>query len=181
MDIGRRHFPLNCAFQNGPIHGKDVFLPLSQMIGGEDYIGHGWRMLVECLSIGRSITLPSTSSGASRLAAVVSGAYARIRKQFGLSIGRFEGVEEALARIAGNTYAMTALSQADRGGGRPRREAGRAQRDREIPLHRDGARSGEGRHGHPRRQGRDPRARATTLAAAGRRRRSRSRSRAPTS
>ena len=69
-------------------------------------------MLVECLSIGRSITLPSTSSGASRLAAVVSGAYARIRKQFGLSIGRFEGVEEALARIAGNTYAMTALSQA---------------------------------------------------------------------
>jgi acyl-CoA dehydrogenase len=112
MDIGRRHFPLNCVFQNGPIHGKDVFVPLSQMIGGEDYIGHGWRMLVECLSIGRSITLPSTSSGASRLAAVVSGAYARIRKQFGLSIGRFEGVEEALARIAGNTYAMTALSQA---------------------------------------------------------------------
>jgi len=112
MGIGRRPFPLNCAFQNGPIHGKDVFLPLSQMIGGEDYIGQGWRMLVECLSIGRSITLPSTSSGASRLAAVVSGAYARIRKQFGLSIGRFEGVEEALARIAGNTYAMTALSQA---------------------------------------------------------------------
>src|SRR5204863_293815 len=57
MDIGRRHFPLNCVFQNGPIHGKDVFLPLSQLIGGEDYIGHGWRMLVECLSVGRSITL----------------------------------------------------------------------------------------------------------------------------
>ena len=112
VDIGRRHFPLNCVFQNGPIHGRDVFLPLSQLIGGEDYVGHGWRMLVECLSIGRSITLPSTSSGASKLAAVVTGAYARIRKQFGLSIGRFEGVEEALARIAGNTYAMTALSQA---------------------------------------------------------------------
>jgi acyl-CoA dehydrogenase len=112
VDIGRRHFPLNCPFQNGPIHGRDVFLPLSQLIGGEDYVGHGWRMLVECLSIGRSITLPSTSSGASKLAAVVSGAYCRIRKQFGLSIGRFEGVEEALARIAGNTYAMTALSQA---------------------------------------------------------------------
>ncbi len=112
MEIGRRHFALNCAFQNGPIYGKDVFLPLSQLIGGEDYVGHGWRMLVECLSIGRSITLPSTSSGASKLAAVVSGAYSRIRKQFGLSIGRFEGVEEALARIAGNTYAMTALSQA---------------------------------------------------------------------
>ena len=112
MDIGRRHFPLNCAFQNGPIHGKDVFVPLSQLIGGEDYAGQGWRMLVECLSIGRSITLPSTSSGASKLGAVVTGAYARIRKQFGLSIGRFEGVEEALARIAGNTYACTALSQA---------------------------------------------------------------------
>ncbi|MBC7657630.1 MAG: acyl-CoA dehydrogenase [Frankiaceae bacterium] len=112
MDIGRRHFPLNCPFQNGPIYGKDVFLPLSQLIGGEDYVGHGWRMLVECLSIGRSITLPSTSSGGSKLAAVVTGAYSRTRKQFGLSIGRFEGVEEALARIAGNTYAMSALSQA---------------------------------------------------------------------
>jgi acyl-CoA dehydrogenase len=112
LEIGRRHFALNCPFQNGPIYGRDVFLPLSQLIGGEDYVGHGWRMLVECLSIGRSITLPSTSSGASKLAAVVSGAYCRIRKQFGLSIGRFEGVEEALARIAGNTYAMTALSQA---------------------------------------------------------------------
>ena len=112
MDIGRRHFPLNCVFQNGPIYGKDVFLPLSQLIGGEDYIGHGWRMLVECLSVGRAITLPSTSSGASKLAAVVTGAYSRIRKQFGLSIGRFEGVEEALARIAGNAYAASALSQA---------------------------------------------------------------------
>src|SRR4249920_1602387 len=112
MEIGRRHFPLNCAFQNGPVLGKDVFLPLSQLIGGEDYIGHGWRMLVECLSVGRAITLPSTSSGASRLAAVVSGAYSRIRKQFGLSVGRFEGVEEALARIAGNAYAISALSQA---------------------------------------------------------------------
>ena len=112
MDIGRRHFALNCVFQNGPIHGKDVFVPLSQLIGGEDYAGQGWRMLVECLSIGRSITLPSTSSGAAKLAAVVTGAYARTRKQFGLSIGRFEGVEEALARIAGNAYASSALSQA---------------------------------------------------------------------
>ncbi|HWS40427.1 MAG TPA: acyl-CoA dehydrogenase [Arenimonas sp.] len=111
MSIGKRHFPLNCVFQNGPIYGKDVFVPLSQLIGGEDYVGQGWRMLVECLSIGRSITLPSTSSGAAKLAAVVSGAYARIRKQFGLSIGRFEGVEEALARIASNAYASSALSQ----------------------------------------------------------------------
>ncbi|MFA5683197.1 MAG: acyl-CoA dehydrogenase [Lysobacteraceae bacterium] len=112
LEVGRRHFPLNCAFQNGPVRGNEVFLPLSQLIGGEDYIGHGWRMLVECLSVGRAITLPSTSSGASKLAAVVTGAYARIRKQFGLSIGRFEGVEEALARIAGHAYATSALSEA---------------------------------------------------------------------
>ncbi len=111
LEIGRRHFPLNCAFQNGPVRGKEIFLPLSQLIGGEDYVGQGWRMLVECLSVGRAITLPSTSAGASKLAAVVTGAYARIRKQFGLSIGRFEGVEEALARIAGNAYAAAALSQ----------------------------------------------------------------------
>ncbi|MFN7386119.1 MAG: acyl-CoA dehydrogenase [Lysobacteraceae bacterium] len=112
FEIGRRHFPLNCTFMNGPLHGKDVFLPLSQLIGGEDYVGQGWRMLVECLSVGRAITLPSTSSGAAKLAAAATGAYSRIRKQFGLSIGRFEGVEEALARIAGNTYAVAALSQA---------------------------------------------------------------------
>jgi len=111
LEVGRRHFPLNCAFQNGPVRGKEVFLPLSQLIGGEDYIGAGWRMLVECLSVGRAITLPSTSSGASKIAAVVTGAYSRVRKQFGLSIGRFEGVEEALARLAGNAYACSALSQ----------------------------------------------------------------------
>lgn len=112
LDIGRRHFPLNSPFQNGPITGKDVFVPLSQLIGGEDYAGQGWRMLMECLSIGRSITLPSTASGGSKMGAVTVGSYARIRKQFGLSIGRFEGVEEALARIAGNAYATSALSEA---------------------------------------------------------------------
>ena len=112
LDIGRRHFPLNSPFQNGPITGKDVFVPLSQLIGGEDYAGQGWRMLMECLSIGRSITLPSTASGGSKMGAVTVGSYARMRKQFGLSIGRFEGVEEALARIAGNAYATSALSEA---------------------------------------------------------------------
>lgn len=112
LEIGRRHFPLNNPFQNGPIHGKDVFVPLSQLIGGEDYAGRGWQMLMECLSIGRSITLPSTASGGVKMGAVVSGAYARIRKQFGLSVGRFEGVEEALARIGGKAYAASALSQA---------------------------------------------------------------------
>jgi acyl-CoA dehydrogenase len=112
LEVGRRHFPLNCAFQTGPVRGQDVFVPLSQLIGGEDYIGQGWRMLVECLSVGRSITLPSTSSGASKMGAVVTGAYARIRKQFGMAVGRFEGVEEALARIAGYSYAVSAVSEA---------------------------------------------------------------------
>ncbi|HEY0309802.1 MAG TPA: acyl-CoA dehydrogenase, partial [Luteimonas sp.] len=112
LEVGRRHFPLNTPFQNGPVRGRDVFVPLSQLIGGEDYAGKGWQMLMECLSIGRSITLPSTASGGAKAAAVVSGAYARIRKQFGLSIGRFEGVQEALARIAGKAYAISALSQA---------------------------------------------------------------------
>ena len=112
LEIGRRHFPLNSPFQNGPIRGRDVFVPLSQLIGGEDYAGKGWRMLMECLSIGRSITLPSTASGGAKMGAVTVGSYARIRKQFGLSIGRFEGVEEALARIGGHAYAISALSQA---------------------------------------------------------------------
>lgn len=112
LEIGRRHFPLNSPFQNGPIRGRDVFVPLSQLIGGEDYAGQGWRMLMECLSIGRSITLPSTASGGAKMGAVTVGSYARIRKQFGLSIGRFEGVEEALARIGGHAYAISALSQA---------------------------------------------------------------------
>ncbi|MBS0192681.1 MAG: acyl-CoA dehydrogenase [Proteobacteria bacterium] len=112
VEIGRRHFPLNAAFMNGPIRGRDVFVPLSALIGGEEYAGKGWQMLVEVLSIGRSITLPSSGSGSAKMAAVVTGAYARIRKQFGLSIGRFEGVEEALARIAGKAYAISALAQA---------------------------------------------------------------------
>ncbi|MDO5505606.1 MAG: acyl-CoA dehydrogenase [Pseudoxanthomonas suwonensis] len=112
LSIGRRHFPLNSPFQNGPITGRDIFLPLSQLIGGREMAGQGWRMLMECLSIGRSITLPSTASGGAKSGAVVVGAYARIRKQFGLSIGRFEGVEEALARIAGKAYTISALSQA---------------------------------------------------------------------
>lgn len=112
LDVGRRHFPLNSPFQNGPVRGREVFVPLSQIIGEENGFGEGWRMLSECLSIGRSITLPSTASGGAKIGAVATGAYARIRKQFGLSIGRFEGVEEALARIGGKAYAISALSQA---------------------------------------------------------------------
>lgn len=112
VEIGRRHFPLNSPFQNGPIHGEDVFIPLSQLIGGAEMAGKGWNMLNECLAVGRSITLPSTASGGAKAGAVITGAYARIRKQFGLSVGRFEGVEEALARIGGKAYAISALSQA---------------------------------------------------------------------
>ncbi len=112
LEIGRRHFPLNSPFQNGPIRGRDIFVPLSQLIGGEARKGQGWRMLMECLSIGRSITLPSTASGGAAIGALTTGAYARIRKQFGLSIGRFEGVEEVLARIGGHAYAAGALSEA---------------------------------------------------------------------
>ncbi|WP_028914608.1 acyl-CoA dehydrogenase [Pseudoxanthomonas sp. J31] len=112
VEIGRRHFPLNSPFQNGPIRGKDVFIPLSQLIGGAEMAGKGWNMLNECLAVGRSITLPSTASGGAKFGARVTGAYARIRKQFGLSVGRFEGVEEALARIGGKAYTVSALSQA---------------------------------------------------------------------
>ncbi|MEP7042413.1 MAG: acyl-CoA dehydrogenase [Dokdonella sp.] len=112
LEIGRRHFPLNIPFQNGPVRGKDVFVPLAQLIGGPDMAGQGWRMLVECLSVGRAISLPSNTAGGMRTGVAATGAYARIRKQFGIAIGRFEGIEEALARIGGYTYAVTALSQA---------------------------------------------------------------------
>jgi acyl-CoA dehydrogenase len=108
VHIGRRHLPLNAAFQNGPTWGKDVFIPLDWVIGGRDRVGQGWRMLMECLAAGRSISLPASATGGAKLAARASGAYARVRVQFKSSIGRFEGVEEALARIAGHTYVMDA-------------------------------------------------------------------------
>ncbi len=111
LEVGRRHFPLNVPFQNGPVRGKDVFIPMQHLIGGEKMIGQGWRMLVECLSVGRAISLPSSSAGGVRMGVAATGAYARIRKQFGMPIGRFEGVEEALARIGGYAYAITALSR----------------------------------------------------------------------
>ena len=111
MEIGRRHMPLNLPFQNGPVRGKDVFVPLDALIGGVEMSGQGWRMLVECLSVGRAISLPSTSTGGTKMAALATGAYSRIRKQFNMPIGRFEGIEAALARIAGKTYATSALSR----------------------------------------------------------------------
>ena len=108
IEIGARHDPLNIAFLNGPNSGVDVFIPLDWVIGGEKMIGKGWRMLVERLSIGRGISLPSLSAAAGKMACDTTGAYARLRKQFRTSIGNFEGVEEALARIGGLTYMMDA-------------------------------------------------------------------------
>lgn len=108
IDIGKRHFTSNHMFMNGPNRGKDVFIPLDWIIGGPDYIGKGWTMLMNCLSAGRAISLPALSTGAGKYVARYTGAYARIRKQFKTPIGHFEGVEEALAQIGGNAYIMNA-------------------------------------------------------------------------
>jgi acyl-CoA dehydrogenase len=104
VEIGRRHLPAAAPFMNGPTSGKDVFIPLDCVIGGPKQIGHGWQMLMECLSVGRGITLPSSSVGGSKFGVLVTGAYSRIRKQFKTSICEFEGIKEVLARVAGFTY-----------------------------------------------------------------------------
>jgi acyl-CoA dehydrogenase len=104
VNIGRRHFPLNAVFQNGPNWGKDVFMPLDFIIGGPAMAGQGWRMLMECLAAGRSISLPASNTGMMKLTARSVGAYARVRAQFKTAIGKFEGIEEPLARIGGNLY-----------------------------------------------------------------------------
>jgi len=108
VDIGRRHLPLDATFQNGPTSGRDVFMPIDWIIGGPKMAGHGWRMLMESLAAGRSISLPSTSCGYAKLAVRATGAYARVRRQFKTPIGKFEGVEEALTRMGGNLYMMEA-------------------------------------------------------------------------
>ena len=109
VTIGRRHLPLNAAFQNGPNSGKDVFMPIDWIIGGKDYAGKGWMMLMGCLAAGRSISLPTSSVGGAKGIARVTGAYARVRSQFKTPIGKLEGVEEALGRIAANCYMMDAV------------------------------------------------------------------------
>ncbi len=111
VEIGERHIPLDIPFMNGPNRGRDVFVPLDQIIGGRDGIGQGWRMLVESLSEGRGISLPALSTGAGKAVSRFTGAYAAIRRQFNQPIGHFEGIEEALARIAGLTYQMDAARQ----------------------------------------------------------------------
>ena len=108
VQVGRRHFPLNSAFLNGPTQGKDVFIPMDYIIGGTNRVGQGWRMLMECLAAGRSISLPASSMGGMKLIARTCGAYCRVRKQFKVPIGKFEGVEEPLARIGAHTYMVDA-------------------------------------------------------------------------
>ncbi len=112
MEIGRRHHPIGSPFMNGPIVGKDVFIPLDYIIGGPEMAGHGWRMLVECLSVGRCITLPSGAAGVGRYAAGWSGGFTRIRRQFNLPVAEMEGVQEPLARLTAHAYiAQAAVMQ----------------------------------------------------------------------
>jgi len=107
VTIGQRHDPAS-AFYNGPNSGKDVFVPMDWVIGGQEQVGKGWRMLMDCLSVGRAISLPALGTAAGKMTSRMTGAYARVRKQFRTPIGRFEGIEEALARIGGVSYRMDA-------------------------------------------------------------------------
>ena len=106
VEIGRRHVPLGAAFMNGPNSGKDVFVPLEYIIGGQEMIGKGWMMLMNCLSVGRSISLPAVGTSAGKASSYVSGRYAQVREQFNVPIAAFEGIQEALARIGGNAWLM---------------------------------------------------------------------------
>jgi acyl-CoA dehydrogenase len=115
VNIGRRHLPLNGSFMNGPNWGKGVFIPMHWVVGGQAFVGQGWRMLMECLAAGRAISLPSSTTGGAKTAVRTTGAYSRVRSQFRVPIGRFEGVEEALARMGGNLYLMEAARVATAG------------------------------------------------------------------
>lgn len=108
VEIGRRHLPSMQVFQNGPNRGHDVFIPMDYIIGGQARIGQGWKMLMSALAAGRGISLPSLSAAGAAYAARTTGAYARVREQFNIPIGKFEGIEEPLARIAGTAYLLDA-------------------------------------------------------------------------
>ena len=108
VEIGRRHLPSLQVFQNGPNRGRDVFIPLDHVIGGEQRLGQGWKMLMSALAAGRGISLPSLSCAAIALSARTSGAYARVRQQFNVPIGRFEGVQQRLGRMAATAYLIDA-------------------------------------------------------------------------
>ncbi len=109
VEIGERHDPLGVPFLNGPTRGRNVLIPLDAVIGGESGCGKGWRMLMQCLSAGRGISLPSSSAGGAQLCLKVAAAHASVREQFGLPIGRFEGVQEPLVRCASSSYSLDAL------------------------------------------------------------------------
>ncbi|MEO1705436.1 MAG: acyl-CoA dehydrogenase, partial [Pseudomonadota bacterium] len=123
VNIGRRHLPSGAAFPNGPNWGKDVFIPMEYVIGGQDRVGQGWRMLMNCLSVGRAISLPASATSGAKGMLRATTAYTRIRKQFGMPIGKMEGIEEALTRMVEAAYiteagrAMTAAMVA--GGEKP--------------------------------------------------------------
>jgi len=108
IDIGKRHFPLNQTFMNGPIRGNNVFVTLDYIVGGKAMIGKGWLMLMECLAAGRGVSLPALSTATGKHCYRTTGAYAKVRQQFNLSIGKFEGVASAMARIGGYTYMLEA-------------------------------------------------------------------------
>lgn len=108
LEVGNRHLPAEQPFMNGTVRGKDIFVPITAVIGGQKRVGGGWQMLVECLSIGRSISLPAMGAGSSAICYLTSGAFARIRRQFNVEIAQFEGIEEKLAEIAGLTYLTSA-------------------------------------------------------------------------
>lgn len=109
VEVGNRHLPLEQAFMNGTTRGKDVFIPIEWIIGGKDYAGKGWRMLIECLSAGRGISLPALSAGNAHLSAQTTAIYSAIRQQFGCSLYEFEGVQEGLAQLAANAYKAEAV------------------------------------------------------------------------
>ncbi|MBP8202893.1 MAG: acyl-CoA dehydrogenase, partial [Pseudomonas sp.] len=106
VEIGRRHLPLGAAFMNGPNSGKDVFIPLEYLIGGQAMLGKGWMMLMNCLSVGRSISLPAVGTGAAKFTSLTTGQYSQVREQFNVPLAAFEGIQEALARIGGNAWLM---------------------------------------------------------------------------
>jgi acyl-CoA dehydrogenase len=109
VEIGTRHFPMSQSFMNGPNRGTDVFIPMDWVIGGQDYVGQGWRMLMNSLSDGRAISLPALSTASGQMVSRSVGAYAAVRKQFKVPIGKFEGISEVLGRIAGSTYTLNAV------------------------------------------------------------------------
>jgi len=108
VSIGTRHLPVGEPFQNGPIYGEDVFIPMDWIIGGEKMIGHGWRMLMESLSVGRGISLPVTGASATQAMLLTTSTYSQTREQFGISLATMEGIQEKLATLATNAYRATA-------------------------------------------------------------------------